>query len=775
MPTTFNGPSLWPHQRDAANATVDALTTGGRATVVMPCGTGKTRTGAAIAARLLADHATARVLIVAPFLELITQTIAEWRRLDGQPRWDRIIACCSDPSVARSQALHGEDEIVTSEPQRLAHLAAAPGRTLVAVTYHSLHVVAEAHGRHAAPSWDLILIDEAHRSVGRAAKPWAVIHDDDRIPSARRLYMTATPKVLLTSGDDVVSMDDKEVFGPRVYQMSFGEARKGGLLADYRVIAPIITDEQVRAAAQMPRPAEFYQSGRSALSPAVLATQIAVLRAAHQYDIRRLITFHNLVTNAKHFAGTLPHAQSLLDPGERTDLCVDHVHGTQSLAQRRAALDRLREDDEDLVVISNARVLGEGIDVPAVDAVAFIDSRNSPIDTIQAIGRALRRGARPGPKTASVIIPVILGPGDDPETALQASAYAPLWQIVRALATHDEDLTVRLTEQRRNIGGDQTLSYSMKIPEWLHISGVPVPDGFASAITVQTVRCATSSWEEKYGACSAYYAKHGDLLVPHDYRTADDEDLGGFIHRQRTEYQNGVLSAGRIALLEAIGMVWRPNQHKRDQLLAELRAFHAEHKHLRIPRDYKTSNGFPLGRAYTNLRFRRRQTALDPEYVAALEEIGVIFEVEQKWKQFVADLKDFRRDHGHLDVPQEYLTSTKRRLGRQVNRLRRDRREGNLSQAKITTLDRLGFIWSARDTRWYRNLSLLLLHGSRDGQPTWVKQSFTTPDGDRIGTWFHNQLEIARRGQQPTERVKALRAAGVDVPDPLPHRSRKEE
>ncbi|MDF5758410.1 DEAD/DEAH box helicase [Spongiactinospora sp. TRM90649] len=761
---TFDGPPLWPHQHEAINAAVDTLATGGRATVVMPCGTGKTRTGAATAAQLLSGRATARVLIVAPFLELLAQTIAEWRRLGDQLAWDRIIACCSDPNVTRSQALHGNHEIVTSDPERLAGLASAPGRTLVAVTYHSLHLIAEAHARHAAPSWDLILIDEAHRSVGRATKPWAVIHDNDRIPAMRRQYMTATPKVLLTSGDDVVSMDDEKIFGSRAYHLSFGEARKRGLLADYRVIAPIITNEQVRAAAQMPRPAEFYQSGRSALSPAMLATQIAVLRAAHQYDIRRLISFHNRVSNARYFAGTLPYALDLLNSGERPPgLWAGHVHGTQSLAQRRAALDRLRQDDRDLVVISNARVLGEGIDVPAVDAVAFVDSRSSPTDTIQAIGRALRRGSREGPKTASIIIPVLLAPGEDPESALAASAYAPLWQVVRALATHDEDLAVRLNEQRRGLGADQAASCPPGIPEWLHVTGVPVPDGFAAAITVQTIRSATSSWEEYYAAAEAYYAKNGDLLVPALYRTASGLQLGSWIHTLRLAYKSGVLSPARINLMDAIGMIWNALSDRREKFLAELRAYRAENGNLRIPKAYMTADGFPLGRATNTLRTRYQKGKLDAQYIAELKKAGFIFGT---WEQLLDDLDAYYETHGNLNVPQRYRTPADLPLGRTVVHYRVLYRQGKLSSDEIEVLEKKGFMWNVYEARWWENLKALQALRPANGLPTRLNNKYVTKDGVALGSWFHRQLEDARKGRLTAERRTALRAAGVDVPNP---------
>ncbi|WP_275901422.1 DEAD/DEAH box helicase family protein [Streptomyces sp. S1D4-20] len=182
-------PELWPHQREAVAATVGALTTSERGTLPMACGTGKTRTAGEVA-RLVVDPATGRVLFVAPLLELLAQTLREWRRVFGDDVLGRITAVCSDPAVVADHRpeLDAERAVVTSAPAELARLLASAGRATVACTYQSLGVITAAHRDHGLPPFDLAIADEAHRTAGLADGQWTAFHDNTRIAARRRLW-----------------------------------------------------------------------------------------------------------------------------------------------------------------------------------------------------------------------------------------------------------------------------------------------------------------------------------------------------------------------------------------------------------------------------------------------------------------------------------------------------------------------------------------------------------------------------------------------------------
>lgn len=764
---------LWPHQQEAVEAAVAELRVAERTTVVMACGTGKTRMAGETALRL-AGHGPGRFLYSAPCLELLSQTLREWQQAFGTSAWGRIIAVCSDKDLGNRSELGAEQAAVTTDPAELAGLARNPDRITVVTTYHSLDVVCAAHREHGLAPFDLAIADESHRTTGAQAKPWAAVHDAGLLSARRRLNLTATPRIV--AGDDVISMDNEKVYGRVSYELGCGKAIDLGLLAPYRTVVPVVTDEQVRkaAAAIHTRPM-FFRVGSTAVSPSVLATQIAVLRAAHTYGLRKVITYHTRVTAAAWFAKTLLMAADLLPAGERPEqVWAGHVHGGQSAAERRKILARLRDDDV-FTAVCNARVLTEGIDVPAVDGVAFIDPRNSVIDTAQALGRALRLGGRTEPKTATALIPVHLGPGQNPQTALDDSPFAPVWQVIRALAAHDETLAARLTELRRRLGSDKGQLDAvgrLHLPEWLHITGTPVPDGFVEAVNVQMIRSTTSSWEELLGACTAFHSEYGHLRVPPDHVTPGGFPLYERLCTVRQRRKNGTLDPQRESQLEKLGITWEPMEEKKRRLHEALRAFREKHGHLRVPQSYRTQEKDPihLGASVAHLRTRYAQGELPADEIAFYESLGMVWRCRAtpvKWKQFLSDIEEYKKAHGHLDIPLPYTTPgpTARKLGRQADAYRRKNTEGVLDPETRSTLERLGFVWDIREFRYQRFLGALRTFKEKYGHAN-VPQKYVTPDPEKLtlGRWVARRKMEHKKGTLSPAHTRDLLEIGVELP-----------
>ncbi|MGW4735208.1 DEAD/DEAH box helicase family protein [Streptomyces shenzhenensis] len=306
---------LWEHQREALKDLKAELSSAGRVTNVMACGTGKTRVGAEVAR---AVSPSGPVLIVLPTLDLVAQTLVAWLEALGREALGQIIAVCGDKEVMDRDAADDLSSLqieVTSDPGRLADLLRARhGRSTVAITYHSLPKLVAAHQISGVQPWKLVVVDEAHRSAGLKDRQWSVIHDNVLVPASKRLYMTATPRLVsVRDGDsEVVSMDDEKVFGRIAHRLSFAKARERGLLADYRVIVTVVTDEEMHRLATEREASTFLQLGLSAVSAPMLARQVAVLRAAHDFKVQRMLTYHRRVTDARWFSQTLPAAHALL-------------------------------------------------------------------------------------------------------------------------------------------------------------------------------------------------------------------------------------------------------------------------------------------------------------------------------------------------------------------------------------------------------------------------------------------------------------------------------
>jgi len=718
---------LWPHQAEAVSMIERALGPGGRSTVIAACGTGKTRIGDAAAERLRAQ----RRLVVLPTIELLAQTVRAYRAT-ARGGLGMVIAVCSDPTVADKRVLDEEtDMVVTTTPEVLAdHLRRWQGPVTVMSTYASLPVVVAAHERHGLTDrWDLVIADEAHRTTGRQAGLWQVVHHDHLLPARRRLYMTATPRVTGTNGDQVASMSDPSIYGQTCYRLPFSAAIDKGLLADYRVVVPVVTNAEVHRLASDPN--LRLRMGRSAVSPQILAGQIAVLRAMTDYNARRAITYHHRIADASRWSTSLPLAAALM-PDWKQDLWAGHVHGEQHPRERRKVLGRLAEPSSRLVLVSNAKLLTEGIDVPAVDAVAFQSPRNDAIGTIQAVGRALRTGGRVG-KVATVIVPLLLADGETPETALDDSAWAPVWQILRALRDHDDRLDNLLRQGRTRLGegtlttGDDGAKDSL--PPWLAVTGVEVPPDFARSIHVHALRSATSIWDEMFGAARAYRAEHGHLLIPATFVTSDGRRLGEWSTRQRHQYHKGELPPPRYDTLTALGMVWSLDAEKWARWYEAARQFYETHGHLVAPTG-------PLQTWLKNQRKRRVSGKIEPWQVELLDKIGMIWNPSNdSWMRNFEELRLHHAEHGNIDIPSG--TKLDRWLRAQFKR----HHAGTLDEYQFNLLSQLGMRWDHYGVRerWRaRYMEAARSYYVEYGHLN-VPSSYVTPDGLGLGKWLVEQ------------------------------------
>ncbi|TDB88845.1 DEAD/DEAH box helicase [Actinomadura sp. KC216] len=773
--TTPPAPSTdrWAHQPLAVAAITAALSAGGRATGESACGSGKSRIAAQAAARLAPDG---RVLVTVPTLELVAQMLATFAEHGGP--LGRVVAVCSDAEVVSVGEVELGEAAVTTDPARLAELTDVPGRVTVLCTYQSLGVLAVAHAEYRMPSWALVVIDEAHRTAGRAGRSWGLIHDDVVIPAARRLYLTATRKILGASGDDtVVSMDDEKVYGPVVFRFTTAQGIERGLLADYELLVVVVTDEQVRALASDED--RLLRVGATTISPRALATQVAVLRAARDYGIRAAITFHNRIADARAWAAALPHAWKLMPADQRPPaVSALHVHGGQAIGERRRALGSLRgahHDGGDLVrVVCNARVLTEGVDAPAVDAVAFIDPRDSMIDIVQGIGRALRTGGRTD-KVARVIVPVLLGPEEDPQSALDGSAYAQVWRVIRALRAVDGRLAVRLDTARQWLGqtrptdadtqtdtddqtGDDGQEDPLELWDWLKVSGVPVPEQFARAIQVRAVRGASPSWLEFYGLAKAHYQAHGNLEITVDHQTPDGTKLGEWVRNQRRHRAR--LDSRQIELLEEIGLEWdSPINRSWRKGVAAARAFAAAHDNsLRdVPKSWE-HDGVQLSRWLTTRRRELRAGKLADRRRAELDAIDPTWHLSsaEVWERHYDTARAFHAEHGHLRPDPDYRTPEGVDLPRWLEVQRRLRVGGVLAREREDRLAAIDMPWTLKQEDWRRGLAIATQYVTEHGNldvPTNGDY-----DGFPLGAWLQNHRKQVGTGRLRAERMQALNA-----------------
>ncbi|MFI5752527.1 Helicase associated domain protein [Streptomyces sp. NPDC051644] len=641
-----------PHQVEAIDGILRTLANpaggtipvdGLRAQVIAATGSGKTLIGVEAANRLSAK----RVLVLVPTLDLLTQMARAWRQ---GGRHGAMVGVCS------LRAEESDGVPCTTNPDELAEWVRGLGTVTVFATYASvgMGVLQRAH-EAGLPTWDLMVVDEAHRTSGDAGKPWAAVHDQERIPAVRRLYMTATARVWEAEGGVprlIASMDeDSKVFGPVAYKLKLSEAIRRGVVAPYQVLCLDIRDPELHAALL-----EEGGGSKAVRGARMAAIQTGLMRAAAEERIRRVLSFHSRVGEAEAMAAGVPAVAATLAEDDSDTyppagrVWADWLYGEHSPAHRRNVLDEFASDfiggtsdiPAALRVLSSVKVLGEGVDTAECDAVLFSDARGSMVDIVQMVGRALR--TRPGRgKLATLIVPVFLGPGESGDEMVTSDAYKTLSKVLGALRAHDTDTIEALADPRVRSGredtddqdqehdvedvlegGDGTAALSRAAAGVLRFSEERDPAVLAQFVRLRVIDPEGAYWRRGIEAAGRWLRETENTVLRVPYTVVTPEDWGGvggyplgqWIADQRRAYTAGTLEAERVAELEQLGMVWSEQDAAWADGVAVAKEYAAVHGHF-LPPTTAVWEGHPIGVWAKNARAAARRARENEELRAA--------------------------------------------------------------------------------------------------------------------------------------------------------------
>ena len=482
-----------PHQRAAIDGMKRTLADHDRCSVFMACGTGKTLMALRAAEELVGDGGG--VLFLAPSISLVSQSMREWAN-QVRGKINPYVICSDASASSLDDESYGTLMDVpfpaTTNPHTIvARFKPSPDAlNVVFSTYQSIDRVHEAQ-ELGLPGFDLCICDEAHRTTGviDGETAFRKVHDAEYIRAVKRVYMTATPRIFGEAAKrkakegavEVASMDDEATYGPVAYRLSFGKAVSDGLLTDYKIVVMKVSENMVSSTMQrlsarddltleMPDVAKFLgcwkalfdrrhgadwlvdpsagpdevrEDGRTLRHAIAFAASIPASKALSREFQTVVDTYLATIADEAEGQDDAERAdvQQLVEANRRVEVKLDHVDGTMAADERKVKLDWLAaEEGEDTChILSNARCLAEGVDVPALDAVIYLSSRKSKVDIIQSVGRVMRRA--PGKRYGYIVIPVFVPAGTDEGLALSNSKdYKVVWDVVRALRSHDERL-----------------------------------------------------------------------------------------------------------------------------------------------------------------------------------------------------------------------------------------------------------------------------------------------------------------------------------------------
>ena len=477
--------AIMEHQQKAINRVHEYFKTRDRGKLIMACGTGKTFTSLKIAEN--ETQSNGFVLFLVPSIALLGQTLRAWSAQADVPI--HAVCICSDGQVSQQKIKNDEEGVsvidlalpastntdyILYQLEALRH-EGRKGMTVVFSTYQSIEVISRAQqellkrtkGEYGI--FDLIICDEAHRTTGISLKgteesAFIKVHDNDFIQAKRRLYMTATPRLYTDEArkkaeeSDVVmcSMDDVSLYGDEIYRIGFGEAVEKQLLTDYKVLILAVGDKDITPALRdvitnedgtiTVDDASKFVGCINALSKRVLGDE-GLIKAADPLPMRRAVAFCSTIKASKATARVFTDCKSAYmedvsaeDKALMVDVMAEHVDGTMSATERDQKLMWLKEQPENEMecrMLTNARCLSEGVDVPSLDAVVFVSPKNSQVDVVQSVGRVMRRS--PGKKYGYIIIPVVIPENVEGDEVLSKHPnFKVVWTVLNALRAHDD-------------------------------------------------------------------------------------------------------------------------------------------------------------------------------------------------------------------------------------------------------------------------------------------------------------------------------------------------
>ena len=462
---------LRDHQKTALEKVMEGYKDADRGKLIMACGTGKTFTALKIAEQFTSQ--SANVLFLVPSISLLSQSLREWTAEAGVSL--HSFAVCSDTKVGKKSenediSTHDLAFPATTDARKLAQqINAFVGKkqlTVIFSTYQSIQAVADAQ-KQGVPEFDLIICDEAHRTTGvtldgEDESHFVRVHDQSFIKGKKRLYMTATPRIYADASKSqakendaaLCSMDDESIYGKEFHRLGFSKAVGDGLLSDYKVMVLAVDEKYISKTFQRQIADENNEITLedavkitgcwNGLSKRMVRSADGSVLETDTAPMRRAVAFSRSIKDSKNitkmFSEIIEEYSYLHQDDENMLSCeVDHVDGTYNALKRNMMLDWLKADSAENTcrILSNARCLSEGVDVPSLDAVLFLNPRNSVVDVVQSVGRVMRKAE--GKKYGYIILPIGIPADVEPEEALKDNQkYKVVWQVLQALRAHDD-------------------------------------------------------------------------------------------------------------------------------------------------------------------------------------------------------------------------------------------------------------------------------------------------------------------------------------------------
>ena len=677
-----------PYQQDALNALIPALQKDDRVSAVMACGTGKT-----LVSLWLAENPDfKKIIVLLPSLALLRQTLHEWLRENS---WESMsyISVCSDATV------HEDDQNLVANPSHLDFPVTTDAKNIrkflesndrevkvVFTTYQSAKTVSKAMPE--GESFDLGIFDEAHKTAGTLGKSFSHALYNENLMISKRVFLTATPRVYTPTKSEeaedaksIQSMDNPEIYGERAFNLNFGKAVDENIICPYKVLVTVITNEMVNN--ELLERGEVLVGG-DPVKARVVANQIAIRKTIETYGPQKVFTFHQTVVQAQGFTGQ--GNESICRHVHDYDLY--HVNGKMHSFQREKILKEFKNTKKG--IISNARCLTEGVDVPAVDMVAFLSPKKSTVDIVQATGRAMRKSE--GKEKGYILVPIYieLKKGESVEEAVERASFEEVWNVLQAMLDQDEELyhAVQQVAEKTGMGRGMGSDY---FDDKIEITGgiIEIED-IVRAIRIRTLQEFFETWRVHLGKLISFYEEHGHYNLP---GTKEYSKLRRWCTLQRTKRRRNKIRKEIYEALEEINFDWK--KYEWEGMVGRLVKFHKYFHHFDVPCGYNHETK-DLGKWVRQARQQRRKGKISKKLLADLKAIKFDWFGSDETDEVLEKLKLFKEKNGHWEVPADGKNLEWVGLAEWIQKMRKQKLEGTLNKELMYKLYDMRFSFVPR-------------------------------------------------------------------------------
>jgi len=764
------------HQVETINKAVEHFKKNDKGLMIHACGTGKTLTSLWIKEKLKPKN----TIVFVPSLSLLKQTLEEWFK----HRTDKFnLKCvCSDPTVSKGKNDLDEPIVdltelgvpVTTNIKEVKDFLIKDEDKIIFSTYQSTPIILEALKLLKDFSFDFGVFDEAHRTASRLNKLFSLCLN---VPIKKKLFMTATPKIYLphlkkrAEEEDILlcSMDDENIYGKVFDEIKFGQAIKLGLLSDYKIKVILVNNKDIQELIDR-------RYWLEVLGKELTADDLAKIWALIQSmdTVNHVISFHSRISKAKEFQENLTYTLELLKSKgkEYQDIKSFHISGNLPTYERSNILSEFITQNKSLV--TNARCLTEGVDVPAIDGIYFVEPKKNLIDIVQATGRAIRKKPKSSSQIGYIIIPIFINEEEDLDKIIDSSAFKQVWDVIEAMKDQDERLQHIITELKELEGkkkfgslksreNDEERELKKDLGDVLDLGDTILPinfnfDEFIDKVKTKTIDIVGISWDSYYGQLKKFY----EDFNKEPYEKSDDieeKKLARWVFQQRRNYRKGILQKypERIKKLEELKFRWEYAYNINwDKTFQELKEFYNKNK--RWPNS-RLSNieERNLGQWCSVQRMDYRNNILSNKRKEKLLSINFDFTpLENLWDETFKELKAFYNKNNRWPSAKS-KDEEERHLGEWCNsqKWRYRNKLFKMFPERIQKLNEIGYPWNKFDFHFEDMLkSYIEFKTKHKKEPSSESRNL---EERHIGMWCQSRRQSFNKGILGDDEIKKLK------------------